>query len=130
MIDITGIGELLAKFDTGNSVHSCSLDAQNIQVKGNIVHWETMGKKYKGRIIDKIKIKSNVSPDHDVLDRVVVEKDVFFDGNHYPNIPFNLVDRGHKNSKVLINREFMMMAGLIVNPNKKFLLSIDPEENK
>jgi hypothetical protein len=37
-MNIKEIGDLLAKFDTGNSVHSCALDAQDIELKDNKVH--------------------------------------------------------------------------------------------
>jgi hypothetical protein len=37
IIEVLGMGEMIAKFDTGNSVHSCSLDAQDITVKDNTV---------------------------------------------------------------------------------------------
>jgi hypothetical protein len=44
-------------------------------------------------------------------------------------MPFNLTDRSHKKTKILVNKEFMKKAGLIINPAMSFLLSLEPEKN-
>lgn len=126
MIEIDGIGNLLGKFDTGNSVHSCSIDAQEIKIKNNKVTWKTLGKSYTKEIIDEIKLKSNHSPNDD-YERYVINLDIKFNGITYKNTPFNLSNRIHKKSKVLINKEFMKKAGLVINPAKEFVLSINPD---
>lgn len=126
VMNIKEIGDLLAKFDTGNSVHSCALDAQDIELKDNKVHWKTLGKSYSKDLIEEIKLKSNHSPD-DNYERYVVGLDVTFDGVTYKNMPFNLTDRSHKKTKILINKEFMKKAGLVINPAMSFLLSLEPK---
>jgi hypothetical protein len=67
-------------------------------------------------------------------ERPVISLDVTFNGETFENYPFCLTNRINNNkankSEVLINRGFMRTAGLNVDPNKMFLLSLkEPEVN-
>lgn len=125
-IEIDGIGELHARFDTGNGASSSSLDAQDIKVTGKKVTWVTMGKRMSGSIVDETRIKKN-DGDGDLDERPIVELDVTFEGVNYPSVPFNLNDRSHKSTPVLINKDFMIRSGSVVNPAKVYSVTNKPE---
>ena len=52
MMTIDGIGDMVAKFDTGNSSLSCTLHADKVEEKGGQLLWEVKGKKFKHKIVD------------------------------------------------------------------------------
>jgi len=127
-IELDGIGELHARFDTGNAASSSSLDAQDIKVNGSKASWVTMGKRMSGKKVDEVRMKNNHDADEKVDDkRIVVELDVTFEGVNYPNVMFNLNDRSHKTTPVLINKDFMIRSGSVVNPAKVYYVTNKPD---
>jgi len=127
-IEIEGIGQLHARFDTGNAAGSSSLDAQDVNVEGSKVTWSTMGKKMSGTKLNEIRMKNN-SDSEEKLDekRVVVELNVTFEGVNYSKVPFNLNDRSHKTTPVLINKDFMIRSGSVVNPARVYMVTNRPD---
>jgi RimK family alpha-L-glutamate ligase len=125
-IEIDELGELHARFDTGNGASSSSLDAQDIKVSGSKVTWKTNGKRMSGTKVDHTRIKSN-DGDGDIDKRPIVELDVTFEGVNYPNVPFNLNDRSNKTTPVLINKDFMIRSGSVVNPAKVYAVTNKPD---
>lgn len=126
-IEIDGIGELHARFDTGNGASSSSLDAQDIKVNGSKVTWVTMGKRMSGTKVDQTRIKRNDGSDEELDKRPIVELDVTFEGVNYPAVPFNLNDRSHKSTPVLINKDFMIRSGSVVNPARVYAVTNKPD---
>ena len=127
-MEIDGIGELHARFDTGNAASSSSLDAQDIKVSGKKVTWTTMGKKMSANKVDEVRMKNNHDAEEKLDEkRIVVELDVTFEGVNYPNVPFNLNDRSHKSTPVLINKDFMIRSGSVINPAKVYAVTNKPE---
>lgn len=127
-LDIEGIGDLHARFDTGNGASSSSLDAQDISVSGRKVTWKTNGKSMSGTKIDEVRMKNNHDADEKLDEkRVVVELDLVFQGVSYKNIPFNLNDRSHKSTPVLINKDFMIRSGSVVNPSRVYAVTNKPD---
>lgn len=125
-IVIDGIGELHARFDTGNGAGSSSLDAQDVKVTGKKVTWTTMGKSMSGTIIDETRIKRN-DGEEGLDERPIVELDVTFEGVNYRSVPFNLNDRSKKSTPVLINKDFMIRSGSVVNPARVYAVTNKPE---
>jgi hypothetical protein len=127
-LEIEGFGELHARFDTGNASSSSSLDAQDINVKGSKVTWSTMGQSMSGNKIDEVRMKNNHDAEEKLEERrVVVELDVTFEGVNYSSVLFNLNDRSHKTTPVLVNKDFMIRSGSVVNPAKVFSVTNRPE---
>lgn len=127
-IEIEGVGELHARFDTGNSAGSSSLDAQGIKINNGKVTWTTNGKSMTGTIQTEIRMKNNHDAEEKLDDkRPVVLLDVFFEGVTYKDVPFNLNDRSHKTTPVLINKDFMIRSGSVINPAKVYSVTSKPD---
>ena len=122
------VGELIARFDTGNSARSSSLDAQDIKINGDRVTWSTMGKKMSGVKIDDIRMKNNHDAEEKLEERrPVVLLDVTFEGVIYKDVLFNLNDRSNKTTPILINKDFMIRSGSVVNPSRVYMVTSKPE---
>jgi hypothetical protein len=50
--------------------------------------------------------------------------DVTFNGTTYKNVKFALSDRTDLTTPILMNREFIKMAGLVINPARRYMVSI------
>lgn len=129
-MEIEGIGELIARFDTGNSSKSISLDAQNIEVKGDTVKWITNKQEMSAEKIKDVRMKYQDGSDSKAQPRPVVGLTVTFNGVVYENVPFNLNDRSHKTTPVLINKEFMIRSGSVVNPGRLYMVTDKPKVDK
>ena len=120
---IEGIGELVAKFDTGNGATACSLHADKIVEKDGYLHWSLGNVQYKQPIVGH----SFAEVGHAVHRRPVVLLTVRFNGLEYKKVRFALVNRTVKSTPVLANRQFMRLAGLLVDPAEEFMVSTRPE---
>lgn len=128
VIDIEGIGELVARFDTGNAADSSSLDAASVNVNGDNVTWTTNGKEMKGKLVGQTRIKNNDSSEVKDDKRHIVSLNVTFEGVLYKDVLFNLNDRSHKSTPVLINKEFMIRSGSVINPSRIFAVTAKPKD--
>jgi len=127
-MEIDGIGELIARFDTGNDANSSSLDAQDIKINGTKVTWKTNGKTLTGSIIGNVRMKNNHDPDEKLdAKRPIVLLDVTFQGVTYKDVPFNLNNRSNKKTPILINKNFMIQSGSVVNPSKIYSVTSKPD---
>ena len=127
-ISVEGIGDVVAKFDTGNMVVN-SIHAENITVKGKTVTWEHQGKTYKNKIVDElIVLQGAIAANKEK--RVMIELDMEFLGKKYPKRRFTLDDRSNKGTLVLIGVPFMKEFHIIVDPGKKFIKTEKLEERK
>jgi len=120
---IEGIGELVAKFDTGNGATACSLHADKILEKDGFLHWSLGEVQYTQPIVGH----SFAEVGHSVHRRPVVLLTVRFNGLEYKKVRFALVNRTVKSTPVLANRQFMRRAGLLVDPAEEFMVSERPE---
>lgn len=129
---VDGIGFMTAKFDTGNGA-LCAMHADEYEIKGDKIFWKCRGKKFKNDLVDMKKIKIGGLKSFSYEERPVITMTVKFNGETFENIQFCLTNRmentkKHK-SELLINRKFMRLAGLNVDPNTEYLLSLkNPEE--
>jgi len=120
---IEGIGELVAKFDTGNGATACSLHADKIVEKDGYLHWSLGDVHYQMPIVGH----SFAEVGHAVHRRPVVLLTLRFNGLEYKKVRFALVNRTVKSTPVLANRQFMRRAGLLVDPAEEFMVSTRPE---
>lgn len=129
---IDDVGYVKAKFDTGNG-SLCSIHADDYKINGDEITWIYKGKKFKKKLVSMKKVKvGGLKTEYE--ERPVINLTVTFNGETFRDVPFALthrIDRKTKNkSEVLINRKFMTIAGLNIDPTGMYLLSLkNPEEN-
>lgn len=123
-IEISGIGNLVAKFDTGNSSKSCSIHADKVEEKDNKLIWSIGKKSFVHDIIGY----SKTAVGTEVQERPIIKLDVIFNGVLVKNVNFSPSDRSDKTTPILINRAFMRRLGLVVNANQAFVITDEDEE--
>lgn len=131
IIELDGIGEVVAKMDTGNGA-TCALHAENIKINDDkrTVSWNSDGVGFKDKPYNrKIKLIKGAIGGKEVS-KITVNFDVKFNGSTYKNVEFALDDRTGKTTPVLLSRHFMRDINIIVNPSNAFLITINPFENE
>ena len=118
-VNVVEAGTFVAKLDTGNGATSCSLHADNIEEIDGHVHWSLGGKDFINKIVGQSKAEVGDKTHH----RAVVNLDVNFNGMIYKKVKFSLVDRTEKSTPLLLNRDFLTTAGLIVDSSTDFILT-------
>jgi len=117
VVDIEPFGELIAKFDTGNSVLSV-LHADDIKVNGNKVTFTNSEKTITTNLIKEYEAQTGAGVDK----RYVVKLNLTFSGSTY-EFMFGLDDRSELGTDVLLNRFVMNKLNVMVNPQRKFLVT-------
>lgn len=105
---IKGIGELLAKIDSGNSGYNV-IHGEDFVIQGNILNFKTVNKDGdERRVSKKIKetLRVNIGGGH-IQERPVIEMDVKFGGEDYKKVLFSVTDRSDNEHKVLISKDFV-----------------------
>jgi RimK family alpha-L-glutamate ligase len=123
-IEIPGIGNMVAKFDTGNSSKSCSIHADKIEEKDGKLIWTTDGDTFVNDIVEYSKTEIG----HVIHKRPIIKLDVIFNDVLVKNVKFSPTDRKSKTTPVLINRSFMRRLGIVVNANKAFVVTDEQKE--
>lgn len=121
VISISGLGDVVAKLDTGNGSLSSSLtfDKMDIDKGEKEVIWEVGDKKFKNKVIGW----ANAEVGTEVHRRPIIELEIKFNGKTYKDVHVSLVDRKDKSTKFLVNRKFMERIGCSVSPTKTFIVS-------
>ena len=122
-IEIPGIGNIVAKFDTGNGAKSCSMHCDEVEEIDGKLKWK-IGKK---NFVSDIVGYSDAEVGRDIHTRPIIEMDIMFHGVLIPAVKISPVDRTEKSTPFLANRGFMRRLGLIVNPYKAFVVSEEPK---
>jgi ribosomal protein S6--L-glutamate ligase len=119
VVYVEGIGDLVAKFDTGNGSLSCSMtyDKAELSDDKKVVKWELGGKTFTSKVIGF----ANAEVGSETHERPIIELDMQFAGKNYKDVHVSLVDRKEKSTKFLVNRKFMERIGCAVSPNKTFI---------
>jgi RimK family alpha-L-glutamate ligase len=123
-IGIPSVGKMVAKFDTGNGSTACSIQADNAIEDGENLLWNIGDSKFKSKIIGY----TNTTVGRDLEKRPIVEIDIMFDGSIVKDVKVSPISRTEKSTPFLVNRTLMKRLGVMVNPNKAFVVSISPEE--
>ena len=121
--EIKGIGKFIGKLDTGNGANSCSLHADYMEESEGFLNWTIGGKTYTHRVTEY----SHAEVGNKTEKRPVVLMDVEFGGMLYKKVKFSLVDRTAKSTPLLINRNFMEIAGLVIDASKTFIITQEPD---
>ena len=117
IVEIEPFGERVAKFDTGNSVLSV-LHAENIKVNGNKVTFTNSGKTITTNLVKEYEAQTGAGVD----ERYVVKLNLTFFGSTY-EFMFGLDDRTKMGTDVLLNRFVMNKLNVMINPQRKFLVT-------
>ena len=119
IVTIKPFGEIIAKFDTGNSGMSV-IHADDMKVSGKNVTWSLLGKTLTSPIIRKEEISVGGLRDYDET-RYVIKLFVEFLGGLYET-EFTLDDRKDR-TPILFDREFMSRVNVMVNPDRKYVVT-------
>ena len=115
-IDVSGIGRLKAKIDSGNEAYNV-LHGVDIEENGEEIIFTTVGNKRikaprSGEI--KIHIGSGVKED-----RPIVILDIKIDGKEYKSVPFSIADRSENEDPILVGEPFLKKLNAVIDVNKK-----------
>lgn len=124
MLTVDGIGDVVAKFDTGNSSASCTMHADKIEEKNGFLHWEVKGKKFKNKIVDYSYSEVGLEK----VKRPIVEIDVIFNKRLFTGVRISPSDRGIKSTPFLVNRKFMRYIGVVIDPHSTFMVTNAPDD--
>ena len=121
-VTIKPFGTMVAKFDTGNSIN-CTLHAEDVKIEGNQVTFKHKDKTYKTKHYGKYTSVTGGGED----DRYIVKYDMEFAGTMYKGIEFGLDNRERMNTPVLLNRKTMRKLNVIVDPQRRFMVTTKAE---
>ena len=120
ILTIKPFGELVSKFDTGNSGMPV-IHADKYKIKGNEITWTLLGKTITSKIIKKEEISVGGLRDYEET-RYVVRLDVEFAGGFYKDVEFTIDDREDR-TPILLDRAFMKKLNVMVNPQRKYVIT-------
>ena len=121
ILTIKPFGEIVAKFDTGNSGMPV-IHADKVKPLSNTkVQWSLLGKTIESRIVRVEEISVGGLRDYEE-DRYVVKLDVEFAGGFYKDVEFTIDDREDR-SPILLDRAFMNRLNVMVNPQRKYVIT-------
>ena len=119
IVSIKPFGEIIAKFDTGNSGMPV-IHADKMKVNGKRITWSLLDKTITSDIIRQEEISVGGLRNHDET-RYVIKLDVEFLGTMYET-EFTLDDRENR-TPILFDREFMSRVNVMVNPDRKYVVT-------
>ena len=120
ILTIKPFGDLVSKFDTGNSGMPV-IHADKYKIKGNEITWTLLNKTITSKIIRKEEISVGGLRDYDET-RYVVRLDVEFAGGFYKDVEFTIDDREDR-TPILLDRAFMKRLNVMVNPQRKYVIT-------
>ena len=120
VVTIKPFGEIVAKFDTGNSGMPV-IHADKYKINGNEITWTLLDKTITSKIVRKEEISVGGLRDYDET-RYVVKLDVEFAGGVYNDVEFTLDDRDER-TLILMDRAFMNRLNVMVNPQRKYVIT-------
>ena len=118
VVNVDYFGEMVAKFDTGNPVLSV-LHAENIKTKGKKITFSLNGKTITTNLVKTYTVDTGGGED----ERPVVKLDMEFAGTMYKEVMFGLNDRTEMGTDVLLNRYTMNRLNVMVNPQRKHVIT-------
>ena len=117
-LDIKPFGQLIAKFDTGNSIHNV-LHAEDVKVLGKKISFKLNDKRISTRLHGTYTSITGGGED----ERYIIKLDINFGGTDYQDIEFGLDDRSRMGTDVLLDRDMMTRFNVVVNPNRKYVVT-------
>jgi hypothetical protein len=121
VVNIHPFGEVIAKFDSGNGTLRPTIHTDEFKIKDNKITWSLFKKTITSDIIKKVKV--NVGGwNRYTEDRYVVKLDMEFLGTLYKDMEFMLDDRRER-TPILLNRKVMNNFNVMVNPQRKYIIT-------
>ena len=120
VLNVEPYGSIISKFDTGNSSLPV-IHGDDIELKGKMVHWTCLGKRVKKPLVRVKKVNLGGLRDYSE-ERYTVHLDIEFAGTIYKNIEFTVDDR-KKRTRILLNLGTLRLLNVIVNPQRKYLIT-------
>jgi hypothetical protein len=121
---IADLGRFLAKLDTGNGTGASSLGVDSMEIDGDLVYWSCNGVDRQ----DPIKDWSHAEVGSTIDTRPVIILDIELGPHKLSGVPIALTDRSDKSTPVLVNRDLLSQLGVVVAPDREFLLGESQEE--
>ena len=118
IVDLGHFGTVTAKFDTGNYKYPV-MHAEDIKVTGGKVTFNNGHK----TITTKIKGNYTSVTGGGEDERLLIEDEFSFAGRNYGTVQFGLDDRSRMGTDVLLNRKIMSRLNVIVNPQRKYVVT-------
>jgi len=119
-ITIEAMGDMKAKMDTGNGSY-CVIHSDKWEIKKDgYVTWTHLGKEFEHKL-DGMK---NVRTMGKMEERPSVLLNVIFNGDTYKDVKFTISNRENMSTPILLNRSFIKQANLVINPAKRYALSL------
>ena len=121
IINIKPFGDIIAKFDTGNSARAPTIHADKVEVKGKKVTWSYEGKSLTNKLVRTAKVDVGGLNDYSEK-RYVIILDIEFAGTFYKDVKIMLDDRSDR-EPMLLNRKLMRQMNVMVNPKRKYIVT-------
>jgi ribosomal protein S6--L-glutamate ligase len=118
IVTVNPFGELIAKFDTGNSIKSV-IHAEDVKVNGKKITFTLNGKTITTKLVGNYTSVTGAGED----DRYIVELEFEFAGTNYGKVQFGLDDRSRMGTDVLLNRDLMNRLNVMVNPQRTYVVT-------
>ncbi len=118
IVTVKPFGDLIAKFDTGNARYSV-IHAEDIEAKGKRITFTHGEKTITTKLVGDYVSITGGGEDK----RYLVDLDFKFAGSSYGKITFGLDNRDNFNTDVLLNRKTMRMLNVMVNPQRKYIVT-------
>ena len=120
VLNIKPFGPIISKFDSGNSSLPV-IHGDDIELKGKVVHWTLFGKKMKNPLVKTMKVNLGGMRDYSE-ERHTIKLDIEFAGTTYDNVEFTIDDRKNR-TRILLNRDMMRKLNVMVNPQRKYIVT-------
>ena len=118
VVTVKPFGKLVGKFDTGNSKYSV-IHAEDIKISGKEITFTHGDKTITTKLLGDYVSITGGGKDQ----RPIVELEFEFAGTNYGKIKFGLDNRDELNSDVLLNRKTMRLLNVMVNPQRKYVVT-------
>ena len=118
VVEIKPFGQLTAKFDTGNYKYPV-LHAEDISVKEKKITFKNNNKTITTNLVGEYTSVTGGGED----DRYIIELEFEFAGTNYGKVMFGLDNRDRMGTDVLLNRKIMRDLNIMVNPQRKYLIT-------
>jgi len=118
IVTVKPFGDLIAKFDTGNAKFSV-IHAEDVKVNGKKITFTHGDKTITTKLVGDYVSITGGGEDK----RYLVDLDFEFAGSFYGKITFGLDNRDDFNTDVLLNRKTMRMLNVMVNPQRKYIVT-------
>ena len=118
VVTVKPFGQLVGKFDTGNSRYSV-IHAEDIKISGKEITFTHGDKTITTKLLGDYVSITGGGKDK----RPIVELEFEFAGTNYGKIKFGLDNRDELNSDVLLNRKTMRLLNVMVNPQRKYVVT-------